>query len=509
MTITHAKTDNIAAWTQADLDAQIALGNFPPGTVLNDIVLPSDWNAAHVIDNGTITNAMLANAAVSNLSGTNTGDQTISDATIYITDITTNNVTTSAHGFAPKAPNDATKYLDGTGAYSVPPGSGGSPAFSAITGATNTTAAMVVGAGASLNFTSTGTINASTLGGATFSAPGAIGNGTESSGAFTSITASSTYTGTTSSANAMTIGQNGATTPAFTVDASAGTQQTGIRVVGTAHFSTGPLITATSDQTTEPLRIQPKGDANLTLNTGGTNGVMTLQLNSVNRISLALNQQTYSSPSTSGGGGQAPRFLFKAASDTALQASQESPMLQFDWSNGGNARQHSTGAIALQRDTLINPSLHSFVAASTITDAATVGIAGQPNAGNNATITNSHGLFISGASLSNTTNGIGLTVLAPSGATNNFAEKISGYTLNAGTGDTIAAGTGAGGSPTIAIAGPPGAGTITLTTGTTPALSATIATISYGTTFPYWQRCSSNSCKLGNCFIKRCDYGVY
>jgi len=40
------------------------------------------------------------------------------------TDITTLNVSTSAHGLAPKLPNDATKYLDGTGAYSVPAGGG-------------------------------------------------------------------------------------------------------------------------------------------------------------------------------------------------------------------------------------------------------------------------------------------------------------------------------------------------------------------------------------------------
>lgn len=45
LTVKHAKTNNITDWTQADLDAQIALGNFPPGTVLNDIVLPSNWNA--------------------------------------------------------------------------------------------------------------------------------------------------------------------------------------------------------------------------------------------------------------------------------------------------------------------------------------------------------------------------------------------------------------------------------------------------------------------------------
>ena len=35
------------------------------------------------------------------------------------------NVSTSKHGLAPKLPNDATKYLDGTGAYTVPAGGGG------------------------------------------------------------------------------------------------------------------------------------------------------------------------------------------------------------------------------------------------------------------------------------------------------------------------------------------------------------------------------------------------
>jgi len=53
VTIKHAKTDTIADWTQGDLDAQIALGNFPPGTLLADIVLPSDWNNDHTIS-GTV-----------------------------------------------------------------------------------------------------------------------------------------------------------------------------------------------------------------------------------------------------------------------------------------------------------------------------------------------------------------------------------------------------------------------------------------------------------------------
>ena len=72
ITIKHAKTDTIADWTQGDLDAQIALGNFPAGTVLADIVLPSDWNNDHTIS-GTIaisnggTGQTTANAAINAL----------------------------------------------------------------------------------------------------------------------------------------------------------------------------------------------------------------------------------------------------------------------------------------------------------------------------------------------------------------------------------------------------------------------------------------------------------
>jgi hypothetical protein len=44
---------------------------------------------------------------------------------LALTDVLTANVATTRHGFAPKLPNDATKYLDGTGAYTVPAGGGG------------------------------------------------------------------------------------------------------------------------------------------------------------------------------------------------------------------------------------------------------------------------------------------------------------------------------------------------------------------------------------------------
>lgn len=53
------------------------------------------------------------------------GYAAVTDALLSTSDITTNNASTTKHGFAPKYPNDATKYLDGTGAYSVPAGGGG------------------------------------------------------------------------------------------------------------------------------------------------------------------------------------------------------------------------------------------------------------------------------------------------------------------------------------------------------------------------------------------------
>lgn len=53
VSITHSKENNIPDWTQADLDAQIALGRYTPGTTLADIPLSSDWNADHIIDTST------------------------------------------------------------------------------------------------------------------------------------------------------------------------------------------------------------------------------------------------------------------------------------------------------------------------------------------------------------------------------------------------------------------------------------------------------------------------
>ena len=55
--------------------------------------------------------------------------QTVDESEISLSDLLTNNVSTTRHGFAPKLPDDATKYLDGSGVWSTPAGSGGGGAW--------------------------------------------------------------------------------------------------------------------------------------------------------------------------------------------------------------------------------------------------------------------------------------------------------------------------------------------------------------------------------------------
>jgi len=68
-----------------------------------------------------VTNArnITINGTTQDLSADRT--YTVTDANLSTSDITTNDVSTTKHGFAPKAPNDAKKYLDGTGAWSSLP----------------------------------------------------------------------------------------------------------------------------------------------------------------------------------------------------------------------------------------------------------------------------------------------------------------------------------------------------------------------------------------------------
>jgi hypothetical protein len=76
VTVKHSKTNAISDWTQAQLDEQIELGNFAPGTTLADIVLPSDWNNDHTLTGvGTMAEQDANNVAITGgtINGTTIG----------------------------------------------------------------------------------------------------------------------------------------------------------------------------------------------------------------------------------------------------------------------------------------------------------------------------------------------------------------------------------------------------------------------------------------------------
>lgn len=91
----------------------------PTGIVKGDVGLGNVDNTSDATKDAAATT--LTNKTISGASNT----LTVREADLSTSDVTTANVSTLKHGFAPKLPNDATKYLDGTGAYTVPAGGGG------------------------------------------------------------------------------------------------------------------------------------------------------------------------------------------------------------------------------------------------------------------------------------------------------------------------------------------------------------------------------------------------
>lgn len=69
--------------------------------------------------------------------GSNYVDGTVSGSDLVLSDVTTNDVSTARHGFAPKGDGNATHYLDGTGAYSLPAGGGGAASDTAFASSWN------------------------------------------------------------------------------------------------------------------------------------------------------------------------------------------------------------------------------------------------------------------------------------------------------------------------------------------------------------------------------------
>lgn len=228
------------------------------------------------------------------------------------------------------------------------------------------------------------------------------------------------HTITSSSANAFSVGQTGTANPVFNVSDTTASSVAGVAVTGAVTGGT-VSIQATDTGANTNMNVGAKGSGNLLL-ISGNGGTVQIDVNGTHIFQVS-NQQFLLQPNAHSAA-TSSTFSFIGSTDGVLTASTEAPIVQW---NMGQTRTHNTGTLATQRNFLLQPPTDAFSAASTITDDATLGISGAPNAGTNATITNSHGLLISAGAITGTvTNGFGLTVNAPTGASNNYAAQFNG-----------------------------------------------------------------------------------
>lgn len=233
-----------------------------------------------------------------------------------------------------------------------------------------------------------------------------------------SIATGGAVTMTSASAAALSVGPNGATNPAFQIDSSTASAVTGIKITAAAAAG-GSKIEAISSAANEDI----------ILGTKGSSSSVKLQVGASNKYVATAQNHTFSVSST--GTASTVRFGYTGATDANLTASTEAPSVYF---NIGQTRQHNAGVMSLQRDFRVTPSTHSFVGASTLTNAAGFAVDGAPIAGTNATITNSSTIYSAGSAVgAGVTNSYGLNIAANTGATNNYAATFSGGAVGVGT----------------------------------------------------------------------------
>lgn len=133
---------------------------------------------------------------------------------------------------------------------------------------------------------------------------------------------------------------------------------------------------------------------------------------------------------TAASSGSPAILTLTGAGHTTLTASTECMDVYL---NLNRVVQFSTGALTTQRAIDIAPPKYAFVAASTLTHAVTLSIEGAPIGWTNATITNAYAAKIAGGALSGTTNGFGLYIDAPTGATNNYGLVVASGNVGIGT----------------------------------------------------------------------------
>ncbi|MDP4232875.1 MAG: hypothetical protein Q8913_05890 [Bacteroidota bacterium] len=182
---------------------------------------------------GTITaaNGLTVSAGGANI----TGPLTLSSTSPVVLPVANGGPGTAGQVFVSNAAGVAPSWTTALTVATIP--------FSNITSGINTGQTLQVGTGSTLNFTGTGTINASTLLGNTWASPQAIGTGTAAAGTFTNLTTTTGglnlnnngITNTGSIAGATTITANGLITTSGN-----------ITTTGTGTITSAGLLTASN-----------------------------------------------------------------------------------------------------------------------------------------------------------------------------------------------------------------------------------------------------------------------
>jgi hypothetical protein len=121
---------------------------------------------------------------------------------------------------------------------------------------------------------------------------------------------------TAATANALAVGPNGTTNPTFTVDTSAGSCATGLKVTGAAAAG-GVAVAAVSSGTNESVTLDAKGSGTLTLQ-GTATGAITLT--TATGVSAALTVTSTSASALTVGAAGATNPVLKVNANTASQA---------------------------------------------------------------------------------------------------------------------------------------------------------------------------------------------
>lgn len=288
---------------------------------------------------------------------------------------------------------------------------------------------------APITLTTTGTSGAATFASNTLNIPQYSGGGGTPGGSTTQVqynnagafggatwaynNSTNALVGTSTATQSFAVGPNGGTNPTFSTNSGVTSAATGILVTGNAAGS-NVTISSTSSATEEALLIKTKNNGSY-LNL--QNGSAQLAVSNVNVWQANNNfSQTFFISGTNSVG-----YDFTTGSG-GLGSATTVNLVRIA---GFNVTYSSAFALGTSANVLINQSTtSSSTAGNTLTNNASLQIAGPPITSNNTTTTNAIGLYVSSAAVNAgtgvVTNAYGALINAPTGATNLFALGLGG-----------------------------------------------------------------------------------